>query len=198
MLCVLRGGCHCALGPALHSGVAALAPPPASCIVPPLFAAAAQVGNRWEEFSQEEHTQLATLAYNMLKQGKAAPLPAAVAAGCLAAARPAAVALLPPLRSPLLMLTASAACAAADDALVLRPLLAPPTCADCAGAASWAIRSKSSLLLALVIKRSGPELWEAALPQLLQAAAAEGPAMQEQVGGGALAPGARTCGFARV
>jgi hypothetical protein len=27
MLCVLRGGCHCALGPALHSGVAALAPP---------------------------------------------------------------------------------------------------------------------------------------------------------------------------
>jgi hypothetical protein len=95
------------------------------------------------------------------------------------------------------MLTASAACAAAAGALVLRPLLAPPTCAGCAGAASWAIRSKSSLLLALVIKRSGPELWEAALPQLLQAAAAEGPAMQEQVGG-ALAPGARTCGFARV
>lgn len=52
-----------------------------------------------------------------------------------------------------------------------------------AGAASWAIRSKASLLLALVIKRTGPELFEAALPQLLQAAAAEGPAMQEQVRG---------------
>lgn len=50
-----------------------------------------------------------------------------------------------------------------------------------AGASSWAIRSKASLLLALVIKRTGPQLWEAALPQLLQAAATEGPAMQEQV-----------------
>lgn len=77
------------------------------------------MGNRWDEFSGEEHSQLATLAYSLLQQG----------------------------------------------------------------AASWAIRSKASLLLALVIKRSGPELWEAALPQLLAAANAEGPAMQEQVGG---------------
>ncbi|KAL4423234.1 hypothetical protein ABPG77_000026 [Micractinium sp. CCAP 211/92] len=75
------------------------------------------VGNRWDEFTAEEHSQVATLAYNMLQQG----------------------------------------------------------------ASSWAIRSKASLLLALVIKRSGPELWEAALPQLLQAAATDGPAMQEQV-----------------
>jgi hypothetical protein len=60
----------------------------------------------------------------------------------------------------------------------LPPLPLPP-----AGSSSWAIRSKASLLLALVIKRTGPELWEAALPQLLQAAA-EGPAMQEQVGAG--------------
>ncbi|PRW59064.1 HASTY 1-like isoform X1 isoform B [Chlorella sorokiniana] len=75
------------------------------------------VGNRWDEFSPEEHSQLATLAYSMLQQG----------------------------------------------------------------AASWAIRSKASLLLALVIKRTGPELWEAALPQLLQAAQSEGPPMQEQV-----------------
>lgn len=29
----------------------------------------AQVGNRWDEFSAEEHSQLATLAYNMLQQG---------------------------------------------------------------------------------------------------------------------------------
>ncbi|PSC73686.1 HASTY 1 [Micractinium conductrix] len=50
------------------------------------------------------------------------------------------------------------------------------------GAASpWAIRSKASLLLALIIKRTGAELWEAALPQLLQAAATEGPVMQAQV-----------------
>lgn len=55
-----------------------------------------------------------------------------------------------------------------------------------AGASSWAIRSKASLLLALVIKRTGPELWEAALPQLLQAAQTEGPPMQEQVGVGEL------------
>lgn len=54
-----------------------------------------------------------------------------------------------------------------------------------AGATSWAIRSKASLLLALVIKRTGPELWEAALPQLLQAAQTEGPPMQEQVGAAA-------------
>lgn len=64
------------------------------------------------------------------------------------------------------------------------------------GAPSWAIRSKASLLLALVIKRTGPELWEAALPQLLQAAGAEGPAMQEQVGEGGGASGGR--GGARV
>lgn len=75
------------------------------------------VGNRWDEFSAEEHSQVATLAYTLLQQG----------------------------------------------------------------ASSWAIRSKASLLLALVIKRTGPQLWEAALPQLLQAAATEGPAMQEQV-----------------
>lgn len=45
------------------------------------------------------------------------------------------------------------------------------------GQGAWATRSKASLLLALVIKRSGPELWEAALPQLV-AAAAEGPVLQ--------------------
>lgn len=31
--------------------------------------AALQVGNRWEEFTQAEQTQMATLAYNMLKEG---------------------------------------------------------------------------------------------------------------------------------
>jgi hypothetical protein len=71
--CVLRGCCHMpvALQLRLQLLISVLR------VVLPLLAAA-QVGNRWEEFSQEEHTQLATLAYNMLKQGKAAPLPAAV------------------------------------------------------------------------------------------------------------------------
>lgn len=85
---------------------------------PPATPSACQVGNRWDEFSGDERSQLATMSYQLLQQG----------------------------------------------------------------AAPWAIRSKASLLLALVIKRSGPDLWEAALPQLLAAAASEGPAMQEQVG----------------
>ncbi|EFN51722.1 hypothetical protein CHLNCDRAFT_139890 [Chlorella variabilis] len=102
------------------------------------------VGNRWEEFSAEEHSQLGTLAYNMLQQGTPGRLPAVLPS------------------------SATAACP------LWRNLLG--VCA-----ASWAIRSKASLLLALVIKRTGHELWEAALPQLLQAAASEGPAMQEQV-----------------
>lgn len=29
-----------------------------------------QVGNRWDEFSADEHSQLATLSYNMLQQGE--------------------------------------------------------------------------------------------------------------------------------
>lgn len=32
-----------------------------------------QVGNRWDEFSAEEHSQLATLAYNKLRQGRRPP-----------------------------------------------------------------------------------------------------------------------------
>lgn len=66
----------------------------------------------------------------------------------------------------------------------LFPAAATPLCRRCCrcisavgGQGGWAARSKASLLLALVIKRSGAELWEAALPQLL-AAAAEGPALQ--------------------
>jgi hypothetical protein len=34
-----------------------------------------QVGNRWDEFSAEEHSQLGTLAYNMLKSGVGRPTP---------------------------------------------------------------------------------------------------------------------------
>jgi hypothetical protein len=33
-----------------------------------------QVGNRWEEFSDEEHRQLATMAYTLLQQGATLPL----------------------------------------------------------------------------------------------------------------------------
>ncbi|GAB4816646.1 hypothetical protein N2152v2_003692 [Parachlorella kessleri] len=78
------------------------------------------VGTRWDEFTKEEQTQLATLSYNMLKE-----------VGGLGGA--------------------------------------------------WAARSKASVLLALVIKRSGAELWEAALPQLI-AVAAEGPVIQASGG----------------
>jgi hypothetical protein len=28
-----------------------------------------QVGNRWDEFTQQEQTQVATLSYSMLKEG---------------------------------------------------------------------------------------------------------------------------------
>jgi hypothetical protein len=51
-----------------------------------------QVGNRWEEFSAEEHSQLGTLAYNMLQQGAAHSsgmrihAPVAELAACLVAA----------------------------------------------------------------------------------------------------------------
>ena len=38
---------------------------PLPCDLPNL-----QVGNRWDEFSPEEHSQLATLAYSMLQQGE--------------------------------------------------------------------------------------------------------------------------------
>lgn len=40
-----------------------------------------QVGNRWDEFSAEEHSQLGTLAYNMLKSGVGRPTPLAAGRG---------------------------------------------------------------------------------------------------------------------
>ncbi len=149
------------------------------------------MGNRWDEFSPEEHSQLATLAYNMLQQGELVGQPeadiAAVhwwqavhvygskrkwQASCRRLCR----------RVPSRLALPAQAC--------LQPLTCclPLACdfVASAGATSWAIRSKASLLLALVIKRTGPELWEAALPQLLQAAQTEGPPMQEQVGVGEL------------
>ena len=67
------------------------------------------------------------------------------------------------------------------SATPLRPGL-PPLLAV-GGQGAWATRSKASLLLALVIKRTGAELWEAALPQLV-AAAGEGPALQVGGAGG--------------
>jgi hypothetical protein len=58
------------------------------------------------------------------------------------------------------------------------PSLPPPPLIAVGGqGGAWAARSKASLLLALVIKRSGADLWEAALPQLV-AIAAEGPVIQ--------------------
>lgn len=49
------------------------------------------------------------------------------------------------------------------------------------GQGSYAIRSKSAFLLSLLIKRSGSEFWEAALPQLLSFASDHGTPAQEIV-----------------
>jgi exportin-5 len=50
------------------------------------------------------------------------------------------------------------------------------------GQGVYAVKSKASLLLALVIKRSGPAFWEAASGQLLALGREGGAAAQEVVG----------------
>ncbi|KAK9829960.1 hypothetical protein WJX72_008872 [[Myrmecia] bisecta] len=77
------------------------------------------VGVRWDDFSDQERSQLAVLSFNLVRQ-----------------------------------------VGGAGD--------------------GWPVRSKAALVLALVAKRQGPELWQAMLPQLL-ALEKEGPLMAEVV-----------------
>jgi hypothetical protein len=46
---------------------------------------------------------------------------------------------------------------------------------------SWSVKSKAALLLALVVKRQGQQLWQALQPQLLPLAQ-QGPVQAEMVG----------------
>ena len=151
----------------------------------PLCLPACQVGNRWDDFTPTEHNQLATLAYNMLQQGGCVwQGTCRSGVGSLGAQQPLRQALPAPGPSaprPLLLLVALLM--SSDRSLRCVSHQPPLPCAAAGAASPWAIRSKASLLLALIIKRTGAELWEAALPQLLQAAATEGPVMQAQVGG---------------
>lgn len=77
------------------------------------------VGNRWVEYNEQEHAQLASLAFDMLNR-----------------------------------------VGASSD--------------------SWSVKSKAALLLALVVKRQGQQLWQALQPQLLPLAQ-QGPVQAEMV-----------------
>lgn len=112
-----------------------------------------QVGTRWAEYSEQEHAQLASLAFDMLTRGEVP--------GCT---RWTAVEL-------------------------LRPVAYTVDCMPAVGASSdsWSVKSKAALLLALVVKRQGQQLWQALQPQLLPLAQ-QGPVQAEMVGDWSAAP----------
>lgn len=115
------------------------------------------MGNRWAEYNDQEHAQLASLAFDMLNRG-----------GVSDCAR---------------FHVCSTCLRGGWDSVHLCRTCQDACCPVAVGVSSdsWSVKSKVALLLALVVKRQGQQLWQQLQPQLLPLAQ-QGPVQAEMVG----------------